>query len=106
MGERSPTAADEYPRTATTARRGVLACSCEAVRRGVNRALAGVIIAVVWTYRCTLGYFMGGHCRFQPTCSQYMLDAVEKHGPWRGGWCGIKRICRCHPFGGSGYDPA
>ena len=49
---------------------------------------------------------MGGHCRFQPTCSQYMIDAVNKYGPPRGGWRGLKRIARCHPFGGCGYDPA
>lgn len=74
--------------------------------RLINSAASGVILAIVWIYRGTLGIFMGGHCRFQPTCSQYMLDAVKKYGPWRGGWKGIKRVCRCHPWGGSGYDPA
>ena len=64
------------------------------------------IILLVLCYRGTLGLFIGGHCRYMPTCSQYMLDAVEKHGALRGGWRGLKRICRCHPFGGSGYDPA
>lgn len=65
-----------------------------------------LIIFMVYIYRGTLGLFMGGHCRFQPSCSQYMIDAVTRHGPWRGGWRGIKRVCRCHPLGGSGYDPA
>lgn len=65
-----------------------------------------LIIFLVHVYRVTLAPFMGGHCRFHPSCSQYMIDAVNKHGPWRGTWRGIKRICRCHPFGGSGYDPA
>ena len=65
-----------------------------------------VIIFLVRCYRCSLGYVLGGHCRFHPTCSQYMIDAVEKYGAARGTWRGIKRICRCHPFGGSGYDPA
>lgn len=64
------------------------------------------IIMLVWIYRGTLGPFMGGHCRYMPTCSQYMIDAVRKYGPLRGGWKGIKRILRCHPWGGSGYDPA
>ena len=64
------------------------------------------ILFVVALYRATLRPFMGGACRFEPTCSQYMLDAVEKHGPARGGWRGIKRICRCHPWGGFGHDPA
>lgn len=44
-------------------------------------------------------------CRFSPTCSEYLLDAVEAHGPLAGSWLGIRRILRCHPWGGSGYDP-
>ena len=63
-----------------------------------------VLIAIVWVYRVTLSWLLGGQCRFQPTCSQYMLDAVEKYGPWRGGYKGIRRILRCHPLGGSGID--
>ena len=44
-------------------------------------------------------------CRFEPTCSQYFLEAVERHGSLRGSCMGIRRICRCHPWGGCGYDP-
>ncbi len=44
-------------------------------------------------------------CRFTPTCSEYFLQAVERHGVVRGGWLGVKRICRCAPWGGTGYDP-
>jgi putative membrane protein insertion efficiency factor len=44
-------------------------------------------------------------CRFQPTCSNYFLQAVESHGSLRGSWLGIRRIFRCHPWGGYGYDP-
>ena len=47
----------------------------------------------------------GSGCRFQPSCSQYLLDAVEMHGPGRGLWLGLKRIARCQPWGGSGFDP-
>ncbi len=68
--------------------------------------LKHLLIALVYVYRGTLGMFLGGHCRYTPTCSQYMIDAVNKYGPLRGGSRGIKRIARCHPFGGSGYDPA
>jgi len=66
----------------------------------------GCILTIVYVYRFTLSPLIGGQCRYQPTCSQYMLDAVEKFGPWRGGWRGLKRFCRCHPWGGSGHDPA
>jgi putative membrane protein insertion efficiency factor len=46
-----------------------------------------------------------GACRFYPTCSEYMLEAVRKHGVWAGVWMGIKRLGRCHPFHEGGYDP-
>ncbi|MGF1632498.1 MAG: membrane protein insertion efficiency factor YidD [Phycisphaerae bacterium] len=68
--------------------------------------MARLLISLVWCYRYTLGPFLGGHCRFHPTCSQYAIDAVNLHGPLRGGWRALKRIARCHPWGGSGYDPA
>ncbi len=47
----------------------------------------------------------GGGCRFEPTCSHYVLEALETHGALRGGWLGLKRLCRCHPWGGAGFDP-
>ncbi len=64
------------------------------------------ITLIVWTYRLTLGWLLGGHCRFMPSCSQYMLDATRKHGPIRGTWMGLRRIARCHPFTRGGHDPA
>jgi uncharacterized protein len=72
---------------------------CEAV---LTWLLTGLIVL----YRVTLGPFLGGQCRFHPTCSQYALDAVRKYGSWRGAWKTLKRLARCHPWGGSGYDPA
>lgn len=65
-----------------------------------------IVIWLVVVYRATLRPFMGGHCRYVPSCSQYMIDAVNKHGAVRGTWRGLKRIARCHPWGGSGFDPA
>jgi putative membrane protein insertion efficiency factor len=56
-------------------------------------------------YRCTLAYVLGGHCRFTPTCSQYALDAIERHGVIKGWWLAICRIGRCHPFCKGGFDP-
>ena len=64
------------------------------------------LVYLVLLYRVTLGRLVGGHCRFMPTCSQYAIDAVNKHGPWRGSWMTVKRICRCHPLSAGGYDPA
>ncbi|MFW5681430.1 MAG: membrane protein insertion efficiency factor YidD [Phycisphaeraceae bacterium] len=75
--------------------------------RFLRRVLTFVIVAVVWCYRGTLGPFLGGHCRYQPTCSQYMLDAVQKHGPVVGFYRGVRRVLRCHPLARRPYhDPA
>ena len=68
--------------------------------------MARVLIFLVYVYRSTLGPFLGGACRFEPSCSQYMIDAIRKYGAGRGAWRGVKRVCRCHPFGGHGCDPA
>ncbi|HEX9706034.1 MAG TPA: membrane protein insertion efficiency factor YidD [Steroidobacteraceae bacterium] len=56
-------------------------------------------------YRWFLSPFLGRHCRFHPTCSAYALEAIDEHGAWRGGGLALKRICRCHPWGGAGHDP-
>lgn len=68
--------------------------------------LAWLLIRLVLLYRVTLGHFLGGHCRFQPTCSQYAIDAIRKYGAVRGSWKAIRRLLRCHPWGGHGWDPA
>lgn len=64
------------------------------------------VTILVLVYRTTFSHFLGGRCRFEPSCSQYMLDAVRKHGTIRGAWRGLKRIARCHPLARGGYDPA
>ena len=69
-------------------------------------SMTRLLIQLVLFYRATLGRFMGGHCRFHPTCSQYAIDALQKYGTRKGGWRALKRIARCRPGGGSGYDPA
>lgn len=60
-----------------------------------------------WTLSPMLSLLGGpaSGCRFQPTCSRYFLEAVETHGVWRGSWLGIRRLGRCHPWGGLGDDP-
>ena len=56
-------------------------------------------------YKLTLSPLIGQQCRFLPTCSDYGMQALIDHGPVRGGWLALRRVCRCGPFGGSGYDP-
>ena len=59
----------------------------------------------VRAYRLFLSPWMGNSCRYQPTCSVYALDALERHGALKGGWLAAKRLGSCNPLGGSGYDP-
>ncbi len=61
--------------------------------------------ALIWLYRHSLSYFLGGQCRFMPTCSAYADEAIRLHGAWRGGGLALRRFCKCHPWGGQGYDP-
>jgi uncharacterized protein len=56
-------------------------------------------------YKLTLSPLIGRSCRFLPTCSEYAAQSLIDHGPWRGSSLAFKRLCKCHPFGGSGYDP-
>lgn len=56
-------------------------------------------------YRLFLSPWLGKNCRFEPTCSAYALEALDRHGALTGGWLALRRIARCHPWGSSGYDP-
>ena len=67
--------------------------------------LARILSLPVRAYRLVLSPWVGHNCRYQPTCSQYALDALERYGALRGGWLALRRIGRCHPWGRSGYDP-
>jgi len=67
--------------------------------------LAYTLSLPVRAYRLLLSPWVGHSCRYQPTCSAYTLEALEKHGGLRGGYLATKRILSCHPLGGSGYDP-
>jgi putative membrane protein insertion efficiency factor len=59
----------------------------------------------IHAYRWCVSPFLGRHCRFVPTCSAYALEALDSHGAWRGSVLAVRRICRCHPWGGAGFDP-
>jgi len=61
--------------------------------------------ALIWLYRHSLSLLLGRQCRFMPTCSAYAGEALRRHGTIKGGKLALKRICRCHPWGGNGFDP-
>ncbi|MCE0507095.1 MULTISPECIES: membrane protein insertion efficiency factor YidD [unclassified Roseivivax] len=66
--------------------------------------LARLVALPVHGYRLFLSPWLGRSCRFDPSCSRYALEALETHGALRGGWLALRRIARCHPWGGSGID--
>ncbi|MHA6247009.1 membrane protein insertion efficiency factor YidD [Pontibacter sp. CAU 1760] len=63
------------------------------------------VLALLWVYQKMISPFTPAACRYVPTCSNYAVQAVNKYGPFKGAWVALKRISRCHPWGGSGYDP-
>lgn len=71
----------------------------------INKGIGAVMIFLIKVYQLTLSPLIGRQCRYTPTCSHYGIEAIRKHGPWRGGWLTFKRILSCNPWGGSGYDP-
>jgi len=66
---------------------------------------AHALVGAVCGYQLLISPLLGRHCRFYPSCSQYLILAVRKYGAVAGTWRGVKRICRCHPFHPGGYDP-
>jgi putative membrane protein insertion efficiency factor len=72
----------------------------------LSRAFTRTLVFGVLLYRVYLGPYLGGHCRYHPSCSQYALDALEKHGPLLASWKTLRRLARCHPFAKGGFDPA
>ena len=64
-----------------------------------------VLLKLVRYYQVAISPMLPPRCRYAPTCSQYAVEALQKHGAYKGSMLALRRICRCHPFGGSGYDP-
>lgn len=74
-------------------------------QRVFKRICALPLIGAVRFYQLCISPFTTPSCRFTPTCSQYALEALRRHGPLKGSWLALRRLARCHPWGGSGYDP-
>ena len=71
----------------------------------MKKILVAPFLILIKIYQTVISPFTPSTCRFQPTCSHYAKEALEKHGFFRGGWLAIKRIFSCHPWGRSGFDP-
>lgn len=71
----------------------------------MNNFLIKPFILLVRFYQLAISPWLGSNCRYQPTCSSYMIEALKEHGLIKGLWLGLKRIGRCHPWGSHGYDP-
>jgi putative membrane protein insertion efficiency factor len=75
------------------------------LRARLRALVCFMMLLPVRFYRMCLRWMFPPMCRFDPTCSEYFILAVQKYGPLVGAWKGVRRICRCHPWGGHGYDP-
>jgi len=71
----------------------------------MKNILGKLLILLIRVYQYTLSPFFGRSCRYTPTCSVYGIEAIQKHGPFKGFWLASKRVVSCNPWGGSGYDP-
>jgi putative membrane protein insertion efficiency factor len=71
----------------------------------IGRAPRRMAHRLIRAYQLTLSSLVGRRCRYLPTCSHYADEAIARHGLWAGGWMGLARVCRCHPWSASGYDP-
>lgn len=71
----------------------------------MRRFVSAVLLGFIRFYQLAVSPFTPPACRYLPTCSQYAKEAIARHGACKGGWLAIKRLARCHPFGGSGHDP-
>jgi uncharacterized protein len=71
----------------------------------INKLFSVLFIGMVRFYQSAISPHTPASCRYTPTCSQYAIEAIRKHGPFKGGWLALRRILSCHPWGGHGYDP-
>lgn len=73
--------------------------------KAIKKVFSFVFLALIRFYQVAISPLKPPSCRFTPTCSQYAIEAIKKYGPFKGLYLAIRRILRCHPWGGSGYDP-
>ena len=71
----------------------------------VSRAMRAILRGLIRIYQLFLSPILPGSCRYAPSCSHYAAEAIQYHGALRGCWLALNRVCRCQPWGGSGYDP-
>jgi putative membrane protein insertion efficiency factor len=71
----------------------------------VKQFISFIFLMLIKIYQLFISPLLGSNCRFTPTCSQYGVEAIKKHGPFKGGWLTLKRIGRCNPWGSHGHDP-
>jgi putative membrane protein insertion efficiency factor len=100
----SESVSDHLANPGTARSRGVLALLAR-TSRWLDRGLAVPLVWLVKAYQVTLRPWMGGQCRFRPTCSEYAIEALRTHGGVVGSWLTVRRLGRCHPLGGGGFDP-
>ena len=74
-------------------------------RSGLSQLVAAPLLLLLRGYKCFVSPVLPPACRYEPTCSMYAQEAIQVHGPLRGCWLAGRRVCRCHPWGGHGYDP-
>ena len=73
--------------------------------RFLRNIIVSVLLIPIYLYKYLISPILPNACRYNPTCSQYAVEALKKHGPIKGGWLTLKRILSCNPWGGHGYDP-
>lgn len=75
------------------------------LRQMLRALFAWLLQAAIHAYRLLVSPSLASACRFEPSCSAYASEAVQRHGPWRGSWLALLRVLRCHPFHAGGLDP-
>jgi uncharacterized protein len=71
----------------------------------VTNPITGALVALLTAYRWLVSPALGANCRYAPSCSEYAVEALRRHGAVRGAWIALRRVARCHPWAGHGHDP-